>query len=44
MGEGPHDYGSSRYHVIKEVEANLKRLGTDYIDVYFIHGYDALHQ
>ena len=40
MGEGANDYGSSRYHIIKEVEASLRRLGTDYIDVYFIHGYD----
>ena len=42
MGDGPNDYGSSRYHIIKEAEASLKRLGTDYIDVYFIHGYDAI--
>ena len=42
MGEGPNDYGSSRYHIIKEAEASLRRLGTDYIDVYFIHGYDAI--
>ena len=41
MGGGPNDYGSSRYHIIKEAEASLRRLGTDYIDVYFIHGYDA---
>jgi aryl-alcohol dehydrogenase-like predicted oxidoreductase len=42
MGEGPNDFGSSRYHIIKEAEASLRRLGTDYIDVYFIHGYDAI--
>jgi aryl-alcohol dehydrogenase-like predicted oxidoreductase len=40
MGEGPNDYGSSRHHIINEVNASLKRLGTDYIDLYFIHGYD----
>ena len=42
MGEGPNDYGSSRYHIIKEAEASLRRLDTDYIDVYFMHGYDAI--
>ena len=42
MGDGPNDYGASRYHIIKEAEASLRRLGTDYIDVYFIHGYDAI--
>lgn len=41
-GEGPNDKGSSRYHLIKACEASLKRLGTDHIDVYFMHGFDAL--
>ena len=41
MGEGSNDYGSSRYHINKAVEATLRRLGTDYIDVYFMHGYDS---
>jgi len=41
MGEGVNERGSSRYHLIREVEASLKRLGTDYIDLYFMHGYDA---
>ncbi|WP_205510598.1 aldo/keto reductase [Longitalea arenae] len=40
MGEQPNDKGSSRYHLIKAAEDSLKRLGTDYIDVYFMHGYD----
>ena len=40
IGDGPNDYGSSRYHLIKAAEASLKRLGTDHIDVYFMHGYD----
>jgi len=40
MGDGPNDKGASRYHLIKACEASLRRLGTDYIDVYFIHGYD----
>ncbi len=42
MGEGPNDLGSSRHHIIKACDASLKRLGTDYIDLYFMHGFDAL--
>lgn len=42
MGAGPNDKGSSRYHIIEACNASLKRLGTDYIDVYFMHGFDAL--
>ena len=42
MGDGPNEQGSSRWHILREVEASLKRLQTDYIDVYFMHGYDAL--
>ena len=41
-GEGPNDIGSSRYHLIRACEASLKRLKTDHIDVYFMHGFDAL--
>jgi aryl-alcohol dehydrogenase-like predicted oxidoreductase len=41
-GPGPNDRGSSRYHIIKAAEASLKRLGTDYIDLYFMHSFDAL--
>lgn len=40
-GKGPNDVGSSRYHLIQAVEASLKRLGTDYIDVYHLHAFDA---
>lgn len=36
-----YDYGSSRLHVVKQCEDSLKRLGTDYIDVYHMHGFDA---
>ncbi|MDG3440890.1 aldo/keto reductase [Nitrospirillum amazonense] len=41
MGDGPNDVGSSRYHLIRACEASLKRLGTDHIDLYFMHGFDA---
>ena len=42
MGEGPNDLGSSRHNLTRCLEGSLKRLGTDYVDVYFIHGFDAL--
>ena len=41
MGSGPNDMGSSRYHLIKACEASLKRLGTDFIDIYHMHGFDG---
>lgn len=37
----PNDTGSSRYHLTRACEASLKRLGTDVIDVYHLHGFDA---
>lgn len=42
MGDGPNDKGSSRYHLIRAAENSLRRLNTDHIDVYFMHGFDAL--
>jgi aryl-alcohol dehydrogenase-like predicted oxidoreductase len=42
MGDKPNSVGSSRYHLIKSCEDSLRRLGTDYIDVYHMHGFDAL--
>ena len=41
-GKGPNDRGSSRGHIMDALKASLKRLGTDYIDLYQIHGQDAL--
>ena len=41
-GEGPNEVGSSRFHLVRACEASLKRLGTDHIDVYFMHAFDAL--
>ena len=41
MGKGANDYGSSRIHLIKACEDSLKRLGTDHIDIYHMHGFDA---
>ena len=40
MGEGPMDAGGSRAHIMDAVEASLRRLGTDYIDLYQIHSPD----
>ena len=37
MGDGPNDQGTSRYHILNAVEASLRRLRTDHIDLYQIH-------
>jgi aryl-alcohol dehydrogenase-like predicted oxidoreductase len=42
MRPGPNGAGNTRAHIMVEVEASLRRLGTDYIDLYQIHGYDPL--
>jgi aryl-alcohol dehydrogenase-like predicted oxidoreductase len=41
MGDGPNDQGTSRYHILNAVEASLRRLGTDRIDLYQIHDWDG---
>jgi aryl-alcohol dehydrogenase-like predicted oxidoreductase len=40
MGEGPNDRGLSRKHVLSGIDASLRRLGTDYVDLYQIHRWD----
>ncbi len=42
FGEGPNQVGSSRYHLINAVDGALKRLGTDYIDLFQLHAFDAI--
>ena len=41
FGDGENQVGSSRHHLINAVDAALKRLGTDYIDLFQLHGFDA---
>ena len=41
FGDGPNELGSSRYHLTRSCEESLKRLKTDYIDIYHMHGFDA---
>ena len=42
MGDGPNDVGLSRHHIVRACEASLRRLGTDWIDLYQVHGWDSL--
>lgn len=39
MGDGPNDQGLSRKHIKEQCDASLKRLGTDYVDIYYCHRY-----
>jgi len=41
-GKGANEVGSSRFHLIDAVDKSLKRLGADYIDIFQLHGFDAL--
>jgi aryl-alcohol dehydrogenase-like predicted oxidoreductase len=41
FGDGPNNVGSSRYHLMQQLEGSLKRLGTDYVDIYHMHSFDA---
>ena len=41
-GAGPNDLGSSRYHLSEALEGSLRRLGTDHVDVYYLHNMDML--
>ncbi len=40
MGKGPNQRGLSRKHIMEAIDASLKRLGTDYVDLYIIHRFD----
>ncbi|WP_422658679.1 aldo/keto reductase family protein [Paenibacillus sp. EC2-1] len=40
MGDGPNDQGLSRKHIMEQCHASLKRLGTDYVDIYYCHRFD----
>ncbi len=40
IGPGPNDRGLSRFHVLREIERSLTRLGTDHIDLYYLHTVD----
>jgi len=42
MGQGPNEQGNSRWHIINECEASLKRLGRDHIDIYYLHEWDGM--
>ena len=41
MSDDPNDVGHSRFHILRACEAALRRLGTDYLDIFTMHGFDA---
>jgi len=41
VGSGPNEFGVSRLHVMRSIERSLRRLGTDHIDIYMVHTFDA---
>lgn len=41
MSDDPNDVGSSRHHIVQSLENSLRRLKTDYVDIYTMHGFDA---
>jgi aryl-alcohol dehydrogenase-like predicted oxidoreductase len=41
VGQGPNDVGASRHHLVESIEGSLRRMNTDYVDVYHMHGFDA---
>ncbi|WP_207426604.1 aldo/keto reductase [Pedobacter sp. SYSU D00535] len=41
VGKGPNNQGSSRYRLIRQLEGSLKRMNTDYVDIYHMHGFDG---
>src|SRR5688500_11024611 len=42
-GQGPNDVGSSRHHLVRSIEAALRRRVTDYVDLFLLHGFDAVN-
>ncbi|MGQ5640130.1 MULTISPECIES: aldo/keto reductase [unclassified Streptomyces] len=42
MGDGPNDEGLSRHHILEQIEASLRRLKTDHLDIYHVHEWDGL--
>ncbi|MEH6305500.1 aldo/keto reductase [Olivibacter sp. CPCC 100613] len=42
FGDAPNNQGSSRFHILRQIEGSLKRLKTDYIDIYHMHGFDGV--
>jgi len=42
MSDDPNDLGSSRWHLLRACEASLRRLNTDHIDIYHMHGFDGV--